>query len=154
MNTEEIISQLIGLKEHCHSMIDKEEPESIWRYDEEALQYAIDLLSGKGENLLALLKLMQENPELPVVPMVDSEIVCDDGYARWLGAWGSSYIGEYLITKEQVRFREDDDMYEIEMTLEEQIGSDAFGGMSDDEAKKAYAALPWVKAIILNIDQR
>lgn len=42
-----------------------------------------------------LFKLMQENPELPVVPMVDYEIIGED-CGRWLGAWGSSYIGEYL----------------------------------------------------------
>lgn len=99
-----------------------------------------------------LFKLMQDNPELPVVPMVDSEIVSDDGYSRWLGAWGSSYIGEYLIGEGQVHFREDDDMYEIERVLEEQIDSGVFDGMSDEEAKKAYEALPWVKAIIVNID--
>ena len=34
-------------------------------------------------------KLMQENPELPVVAMVYSEVVQDDGYSRWMGAWGS-----------------------------------------------------------------
>ena len=30
-----------------------------------------------------LFKLMQETPGLPIVPMVDSEIVCNDGYNRW-----------------------------------------------------------------------
>lgn len=33
-----------------------------------------------------LLELIKAHPELPIVPMVDSEIVCDDGYARWKGA--------------------------------------------------------------------
>lgn len=36
-----------------------------------------------------LLELIKAHPELPIVPMVDSEIVCDDGYARWKGAWGA-----------------------------------------------------------------
>lgn len=43
-----------------------------------------------------LFRLMRENPELPVVPMVDWEITGDDnGY--WLGAWGSARIDEYLL---------------------------------------------------------
>lgn len=96
-------------------------------------------------------KLMQENPDLPVVPMVDSEIVADDGYSRWLGAWGSSYIGEYLIGEEQVYFREDDDPSEVDRLCEERLGEE-YETMSDEEAAKAYAEMPWVKAIIVDID--
>lgn len=41
------------------------------------------------KNREELFKLMQENPDLPVVAMVDGEIPGDDsGY--WLGAWGSA----------------------------------------------------------------
>lgn len=35
-----------------------------------------------------LFKLMQENPDLPVVPMVDADIVAGDDYGRWMGSWG------------------------------------------------------------------
>lgn len=59
---------------------------------------------SEKENREKLFQLMQENPELPVVAMVDSEIVADDGYNRWLGAWGCSYIGEYLIGEEHLFF--------------------------------------------------
>ena len=39
------------------------------------------------ENREELFRLIKENPELPIVPMVDAEIVADDcGY--WIGAWG------------------------------------------------------------------
>lgn len=151
MNIEEIISQLSGLKEHCHSMIDKEEPESIWKGDEEALQFAIDLLSGKGENLLALLKLMQENPELPGVPMVDGEIPGDDsGY--WLGAWGSVKVDEYLLTnnREWMVFKSDDDVFDV---LEKYLSDDEFEKLpeTEEECRPVYNALPWTKAIIVYI---
>lgn len=63
---------------------------------------------NEKENREELFRLMQKNPELPIVPMVDYEIVADD-IGRWLGSWGGSYIGEYLIGEEQVHFREDDD---------------------------------------------
>lgn len=48
-----------------------------------------------------LLKLVQENPTLPVVPLVDSEIVFDDGYCRWLGQFGDGYSGEYTAYKDR-----------------------------------------------------
>lgn len=99
-----------------------------------------------------LFKLMAENPDLPIVPMVDSEIVADDGYNRWLGAWGSCYIGDYIIGEERLYYRDDEDWDEIERLVEEKLGNETFEVMSDEEAKAAYAAMPWIKAIIVNID--
>jgi hypothetical protein len=99
-----------------------------------------------------LFKLMRENPELPVIPMVDGEIVADDGYCRWLGSWGSSYIGEYLRGQERVFFRDDDDPEEVSKVVEENLDSEAWGVMSDEEYLKEYAEMPWIKAIIVNID--
>lgn len=43
----------------------------------------------------AFLKLVKKNPTLPIVPMVDAEIVADD-CGRWMGALGSAYVGEYV----------------------------------------------------------
>lgn len=103
------------------------------------------------QNREELFKLMQENPELPVVPMVDYEIIGED-YGRWLGAWGSSYIGEYLIGEERVYFREDDDPSEIERLICERQGEEIFTLLNDEEAKETYAEMPWIKAIIVNID--
>lgn len=105
------------------------------------------------KNREELFKLMQENPELPAVPMVDSEIVADDGYNRWRGAWGGSYIGEFLVGEEFVHFREDDDMEGIERTLTDGfINYEEFEAMTDAEAEGAYASLPWIKAIIVDIN--
>lgn len=103
------------------------------------------------KNREELFKLMAENPDLPVVAMVEYEVVAEDS-GRWLGSWGSVYIGEYLIGKYEIHFREDDDMYEVERVIEEFIDDGVFSGMSDEEAKAEYAALPWVKAIIVDID--
>lgn len=46
-----------------------------------------------------LLELIKAHPELPIVPMVDSEIVCDDGCARWMGAWGPASVTKYLVSE-------------------------------------------------------
>lgn len=106
---------------------------------------------NEKENREELFRLMQENPELPIVPMVDYEIVADDS-GRWLGSWGSSYIGEYLIGEERIFFREDDDPSEVDRVLSERYGDDYYADMTDEQEAEAYAGLPWVKAIIVNID--
>lgn len=106
---------------------------------------------NEKENREELFRLMQENPELPIVPMVDYEIVADDS-GRWLGSWGSSYIGEYLIGEEQVHFREDDDPSEVDKVLSERYGDDYYTDMTDEQEAETYAGLPWIKAIIVNID--
>lgn len=43
-----------------------------------------------------LLRLVAENPDLPIVAMVDSDIVCED-CGRWLGSFGCCQVGEYAI---------------------------------------------------------
>ena len=91
------------------------------------------------KNREELFRVMQENPDLPVIVMVDSEIVADDGYNRWLGAWGHCEIGEYFVGEERIHFRESDNFDEIE-------------AMSDEEAEGVYNSLPWIRAIIVNID--
>lgn len=97
---------------------------------------------------LELIKLIGENPELPVVPMVSSEVVADSGYAYWIGSFSKARVAEYFIGEECIHFREDDDLDEV---LAEAIGWDKYESMPDDEARKAYEELPWIKAIIVYI---
>ena len=100
-----------------------------------------------------LFKLMQENPDLPVVPMVDADIVAGDDYGRWMGSWGSASVDEYLIPPqdyEPVIFKSDDDVFD---TLEKVLPGEEFDALpeSEEECRKIYDALPWTKAIIVNI---
>ena len=150
MNIKDYIDQLESLKQNSASMLDTEDPEGIWQRDVETLQFVIKLLTSKDEKLLELLKLMVENPELPVVAMVDSEIVADDGFMRWKGAWGSASLSEYITGDDRIYFRDDDD---IEEALAGMLGCDAWDGFeTEEEAEKAYVALPWVKCIAVDID--
>lgn len=48
------------------------------------------------ENIQKLITLATEHPELPVIAMVDGEIVMDDSYSRWVGYFGSVELGEYV----------------------------------------------------------
>lgn len=46
MSNKEIIKQLESLREHCSEMVDKEDPEDIWRTDVQALDEAIKAIAG------------------------------------------------------------------------------------------------------------
>jgi hypothetical protein len=51
------------------------------------------------------LKIVAENPDLPIFGMVDSDVVCDDG-GRWLASFGKACVGEIATYNE--RFFDDD----------------------------------------------
>lgn len=98
-----------------------------------------------------LFRLMEEHPELPVVPMVDSEVVAGDEYGRWIGKFYDAKIAEYYIGEERVYIRDDNDAGEVEDLVSEICGYDVFEFMTDEEVKGAYFAVPWIRAIIVNI---
>ena len=63
MSMREIISQLESLASHCESMIDKDDPESIWKMDAEALNEAVRKLEGEfnGANAAeVILRIMEK----------------------------------------------------------------------------------------------
>lgn len=103
------------------------------------------------ENREELFKLIQEHPELPVVPMVDSDIVADDcGY--WLGSWGKASIDEYFVSEqaERVFFKSDNDVFDV---LERHLSCEEFEALpeTEEECRPIYNALPWIKAIVVYI---
>ena len=104
------------------------------------------------ENREELFRLIKENPELPIVPMVDADIVCDDcGY--WLGAWGRAEVDEYFISEraERVFYKSDGDVFDV---LERHLSDEEFEALpeSEEECRPYYDKLPWIKAIIVYIN--
>ena len=104
------------------------------------------------ENREELFRLIKENPELPIVPMVDAEIVAEDcGY--WLGAWGRAEVDEYFISEraERVFYKSDDDVFDV---LERHLSDEEFEALpeSEEECRQYYDKLPWIKAIIVYIN--
>lgn len=96
-----------------------------------------------------LLKLMQENPDLPVVPLVDSDVVADGDHSNWLAGWGNACVGHYLSGEDRYYIKEDDDPQDI---LEEVMGYDAYCALPEDEGLDALCdALPWKKVIFVYI---
>ena len=91
-----------------------------------------------------LLKLMKDNPDLPIVPMVNFEVVGDE-FSYWMGSWGRSEVGEYYIGEERVHFRGDEDE---ECVLADMQGCNFYEtkdgrditDLSDEEWKELYAS--------------
>ncbi|MCD7927347.1 MAG: hypothetical protein LUF80_00555 [Oscillospiraceae bacterium] len=101
------------------------------------------------ENVAELLKLSQENPELPIVPMVDAEITGDD-YGYYAGSWGKATVDEYIVIGDYIAFKNDDDIFDV---LERHLSREEFENLpeDDEECRPIYDALPWTKAIIVYI---
>ena len=104
------------------------------------------------QNREELFKLIQENPDLPIVPMVDADIVADDcGYL--LGAWGRASVDEYVLAErsEKMLFKSDDDVFGA---LESYMSYEEFEALpeAESECRPYYDKLPWIKAIIVYIN--
>lgn len=103
-----------------------------------------------------LLKLVQENPELPIVAMVKGEIVGGDEYGYWVGSFGKAEVDEYLIPTDARRddgiyFKSDDDVFDV---LERYLPEEEWEALPENESecRPYFEALPWVKAIIVYIE--
>lgn len=106
---------------------------------------------SKAEKLLSLIK---ENPDLPIVPMVDSEVVADDG-GYWLGKWGHCEVTEYYNGREYIHFRNDDDEDVLCDMVGCKYGCDKNGNdiydLSEAEWDALYASIEWAKCIVVYI---
>ena len=114
-----------------------------------ACGYSTDYESVCGSGVL---RLVQENPDLPVVPMVDGGIAWDDsGY--FMAAFGAAEVDEYSVSRQDDRiyFKSDDDVFDV---LEHVLSDEEFNALPQTEAecRPYFEALPWIKAVIVYID--
>lgn len=98
--------------------------------------------------LAQLLELMKENPHLPIVPMVNSEVVADDTWGYWMGSWDHARLDKYYKGEERVYFYDECDMEDL---VTETKGWDWYDAASDEQVLEAYRSLPWVKCIVVYI---
>ena len=102
-----------------------------------------------------LLKLIRENPDLPIIPMVDYEVCGDDCCTWWMGNWGRSEVTEYYLGEEKVHFKDDDEEDVLNDLVGCRYGYDKEGRdiyeLSDDEWDKLYASVEWIKCIVVYI---
>lgn len=100
-----------------------------------------------NENVQQLLELIKENPNLPIVPMVDSEVVADDCCTYWMGNWGTCKVSEYLISEERVWFKDDDP----EDVISDVKGYEFWENLPDEKVDAEFDALGWIKCIAVYI---
>lgn len=124
--------------------------------------YGRECAALEGKNLMTarLIQMIRENPELPVVPMVNEEVVADDTHSWWLGEFGMCSIDSYYsdADAERVWLKADDEEDLLDKWADDH--SDEIEEMSNAEAEvyinkrgKAWIeSLPWVRAIIVWIE--
>lgn len=96
-----------------------------------------------------LLKLVAENPELPIVPLVDYEVI-GDSYGYWMGSFGRSEVGEYALFDD----RYFTDREELEERYADYVADD-YPEMSDEDffaMVKEKTKDWWIKAILVYIE--
>ena len=105
------------------------------------------------ERISELIKLIQQNPSLKIVPMVDSELGGDD-FSYYMGKWGKAEIDEVYHEDERIYFRSYD---------EEELGEQIFGRLEssnpawdspylEERTKEELDEIKWGKAIDVKID--
>lgn len=106
-----------------------------------------------------LVRLIKENPELPVVPMVHSHVVGDwDDATYWLGKFDLVEVGEYYIGRDRVHVNYVDDEEDV---LADMVGCEPYKTpdgrsiyeISEDEWDRLFAKIPWTRAIIVYIEE-
>lgn len=104
-----------------------------------------------------LIKLIKENSDLPVVPMVDAEIAENDsGY--WLGSWQGAYIGKYILHEDYGIIFYDEKEPDIVGIFEKFFDYEKCGideELPDSEAlplmRNIIDTLNWTRAIVVYI---
>lgn len=103
-----------------------------------------------NKNIENLLELIEKNPDLPIIPFVDSEVVADDTYTWWMADFGIVEITEYVMGS-------DGQVYEKEEEPEEPKDDVLFDfypdyeDWSDEKIEETYKNLPWEKCIAVHI---
>ena len=103
-------------------------------------------------NVKELLGLIEQNPDLRIMPMVETEVCASDDFGWWMASWGSISIEEVYVDDERVYIRslDEDDLIERLVWIDEFID-----GLSEDEAiKKAENEVnnyKWERVIAVRI---
>ena len=101
-----------------------------------------------------IVKLIEENPDLPILPIVDSEVVADEG-GYWLGEWGHCRVTDYYKGRTCIHFGDDDEEDVLNDLAGCKYGYDSQGrdiyDLTDEEWDALYDSLPWKRCIAVYI---
>lgn len=97
-----------------------------------------------------LRELVIANPDLPVIFMVNSDVVIDDFYANWLASISNVEIGEYCCYK--TRYYDDKNDLEEEYYVDHENELKYLKDNEIDMIIKERTSSWWKKAIIVYVD--
>lgn len=105
-----------------------------------------------NENIKHLIQLMDENPDLPVIPMVGQDIVADCT-GEWVAHFGKSEVKKMCIYGEKVILREEKNA--IKTVEELELEGLTVGRTIRESLEKLNGyldELEWLEAIIVHIE--
>ena len=104
-----------------------------------------------NDNIKHLIQLMDENPNLPVIPMVGQDIVADCT-GEWVADFGKAEIKKMCIYGENVIFREEKNAIKTVEALELEGLTEGWTREESIERLNGYLdELEWLEAIIVHI---
>lgn len=105
-----------------------------------------------NDNIKHLIQLMDENPDLPVIPMVGQDIVADCT-GEWVAHFGKAEIKKMCIYGEKVIFREEKNAIKTVEALELEWLTEGRTREESIERLNGYLdELDWLEAIIVHIE--
>lgn len=96
-----------------------------------------------------LQRVIAQNPSLPVVPMVHTDIVGGDESAYWSGKFSEVVVTEYFEVDGKAYFLDEGN---IEDSIEAVHGRGYADSIPESRLVRVYAGLPWQKAVIVFIN--
>lgn len=104
-----------------------------------------------NKNINDLLKLIDEHPDLPIIPMVGQDIVADCT-GEWVADFGKAEIKKMCIYGENVIFREEKNAIKTVEALELEGLTEGWTREESIERLNGYLdELEWLEAIIVHI---
>lgn len=91
-----------------------------------------------------LLKVAKEHPGLPMISMVDSEVVADDGYSYWLGQVTNVEVDYINTDTDRVLIKSVDDEEDILYAFDK-----CWDDLPEAAQDKILADVKWTEAIII-----
>ena len=93
-----------------------------------------------NENIKEILKLIEEHPDLPVIPMVGQDIVADYT-GEWVADVGVAEVLDLCIYGERVIFKNKKGIQMLKLELDSETVTEEF-----------VDSLDWMKAIVVHIE--
>ena len=109
-------------------------------------------VQAMNENIKEILKLIDEHPDLPVIPMVGQDIVADCT-GEWVAHFGKAEVKKMCIYGEKVVFREWKNAIKTVEALELEGLTEGRTREESIEKLNGYLdELEWLEAIIVHIE--